>query len=177
MSEMGEVERLLGNLAEGKASDELLSRLMVLAANPKLMPRILQGLKDLGLDQVGGGATRDIGDYYREKPGRYELRWPLEAGQVTAEMFGVLDRKTQFFVLFTEWTRREFAAMQALNAGDASGAERIFNQCIERAEQIEVPELIARSYEGLMRVAERLHDARAAVDWSRRAAEARASAR
>src|SRR5262245_1627414 len=130
MTETEEVDQLLGELAEGKASAELLSRLMLLAANPKLMPRILQGLKDLGLDQVGSGPTRDIGDYYQEKPGRYQLRWPLEPGQVTAEMFGVLDRKTQFFVLFTEWTKREFAGMQALNAGDTSGAEGIFNECI-----------------------------------------------
>jgi hypothetical protein len=178
MSGSEEVTSLLNQLAQGNASQEIIGRLMTLAAgDPALMNRILEGLKAMGADVIGGDPLREIGYYYREKPGLFELRWPLTGhGGVTPELFASLDRKTQFFVLFQEWSARELAAMQCLNGGDTAGAEAIFNECLERAGQIEVAELVARSYEGLMRVAQRLGDSAAAVDWSRRAKQARAAA-
>ena len=87
--------------------------------------------------------------------------------------FDELDRKTQFFVLFQEWTRRELEGMMLLNSGDADGAETVFDECLERAKQIDVRELEARSYEGFMRVAQRRGDRSAESTWMRKAVAAR----
>jgi hypothetical protein len=63
--------------------------------------------------------------------------------------------------------------MSKLNGGAVSEAEAIFNECVERAQQIGVNELLARSYEDLMRVAEMRGDAAQAGEWSGKAEAAR----
>jgi hypothetical protein len=69
--------------------------------------------------------------------------------------FEQLDRKTQFFVLVNEWSYREMQGWAALNSGAVDLAEAIFAECLERAVQVEVGELKARSYGGLQAVEEK----------------------
>jgi hypothetical protein len=139
------------------------------------MDTVMEGVKVRGLDQVGSEPLAPIGEYYVEKPGLYKLRWPLPA-QLPLP-FASLDRKTQFFVLFGEWTRREMEGMEHLTRADLVGATTIFDECLARAEQLEVAELRARSYEGLMRVAQRAGQTAAARELSQSATAARAPKR
>jgi hypothetical protein len=107
-------------------------------------------LESAGANQ-GGNKTLNISDYYRPGEGKYELRWPV--GFPLPLPFEQLDRPTQFSVLFGEWTRREMEASYALGQGETAKARDGFEESLARAEQIEVPELVARSHEGLARVA------------------------
>jgi hypothetical protein len=140
-------------------------------SDPAKLDEAIAQLKAIGADQVGSGAPLNIADYYKPGPGRYELRWPLGANLPIS--FDELDRQTQFFVLFQEWTRRELEGMMLLNSGDLNGAEAVFEECLERARQIDVAELEARSYEGFMRLAQRRGDRNAELAWMRKAADAR----
>lgn len=142
-------------------------------ADPSKLDEALAQLKAIGADQVGSGAPMNIGDYYTPGPGKYTLQWKLEPNVPLPMPFDDLDRKTQFFVLFQEFSRRELEGMMLLNSGDVKGAAAVFEECLARAQQIEVRELEARSYEGLMRVAQREGDRKAEVEWLRKAAAAR----
>ena len=68
-------------------------------------------------------------------------------------------------MLFGEWSRRELEGSQALAAGELALAETIFQECLQRADQLQVAELRARSYEGLMRLAQRQGDRAAERRW------------
>jgi hypothetical protein len=76
-------------------------------------------------------------------------------------------------VLFQEWSRRELEGLVALTNGDTGVAEGVFLECVDRANQIAVRELAARSYEDLIRVAERRGDLEAQESWSGKAMAAR----
>jgi hypothetical protein len=65
--------------------------------------------------------------------------------------------------------------MMALNGGQVDQAKKIFNECLQRANEIEVGELVARTYEDLAKVADRQGDRVAGRDFSQRAAQARAA--
>jgi hypothetical protein len=141
-------------------------------ADAATIERVQRMLEDAGATEVGSGAPLNIADYYRDGPAKYDQRWPI-ASSLAGFTFDDLDRKTQFFVLFNEWTRRELEGMGELNAGHTDGAETIFAECVERARQLDVSELLARSYEGLMRVAQKRGDAAAEAAWSAKAVAAR----
>ena len=76
--------------------------------------------------------------------------------------FEALDYKTQFYVLFQEWTRVENEATMARIRGDLGRARTLFEECLARAEQLDVPELKARSHENLASVYEMAGDQQAA---------------
>ena len=115
---------------------------------------VMKELEGLGAVE-GGSKLLIIDDYYRPGDGRYQLRWPVSPQVPMPMPFDELDRKTQFFVLFGEWTRRDMEAGYALLNNDASVAMAAYEECLERAEQIGAPELIARSHEGIAKVASR----------------------
>ncbi len=115
---------------------------------------VMAGLDELGAND-GGRAVLNINEHYRPGSQLYELRWPVAFPLPVP--FDELDRPTQFSVLFGDWSRREADASHARNQGDNTSAQFIFEECLARAQQIEVPELIARSYEGLASVAARLN--------------------
>lgn len=142
-------------------------------ADPSKLDAALAQLKALGADQMGSGPPLNILDYYQPGPGLYELQWPLDMPMELPVPFDQLDRQTQFFVLFQEWTRRELEGMMLLNSGDLDGAQRVFEECSERATQIDVAELQARSYEGFVRVAQRRGDREAERKWLDQATAAR----
>jgi len=146
---------------------------MAAMSDPSKLDAALAALKAIGGDQIGSGAPLNIPDYYTPGPGKYEARWTINPNQPLLIPFDQLDRKTQFFVLFQEWTRRELEGMMLLNSGDVNGAEVLFHECLERAQQIGVRELEARSYEGFMRVAMRRGDRLAELSWLRNAAATR----
>jgi len=155
------LERLLEQLIQsGKAPPALMQTMAEAQNDPAKLASLLEHLRTLA-----GPAAQDtlnILDYYREGNGhRYTLRWPLPPGNLLHAKhisFDSLDRKTQFFTLFTDWQRRETEGMLSLTAGALVEAETVFSECVERARQIDVGELVARSYEDLARVAERRGD-------------------
>ena len=121
---------------------------------------------------------RQISYYYREGNGSgFEVRWPLSADILLPLPFSELDRKNQFYVLFGEWQRREAEALAALSTGRLDDAEEILKECVERAEQLEVNELRARGFDGLMRVALLRGEPDRMQEYRSKAAEARTSFR
>lgn len=160
-------------LASSDVPVEVREAVKAAMSDPAKLDEAIAQLKAIGADQVGSGAPLNIADYYKPGPGQYELRWPLGANLPLPISFDELDRQTQFFVLFQEWTRRELEGMMLLNSGDLKGAEAVFEECLERARQIDVAELEARSYEGFMRLAQRRGDRNAEIAWMRKAADAR----
>ncbi len=167
------MQRMLEELlTSANVPPEVKAAVTAAMADPAKLDEALAQLKAIGADQVGSGAPLNIPDYYKEGPDKYQLRWQLDHLPLPVA-FDELDRKTQFFVLFQEWTRRELEGMMLLNSGDADGAETVFDECLERAKQIDVRELEARSYEGFMRVAQRRGDRSAESTWMRKAVAAR----
>ena len=159
----GRLDQILGS---GELDADKLGEILALA--PEIMAlapdhpgrdRILAKLNAVVGDQAPS-APMDIEDFYRPGDTPYTLLWPL-APQTLAVMpmpFEALDHKTQFYVLFQEWTRRELDANMARDSGDPASALPIFEECLERAEQLDVAELRARSHQGLASVYEMLED-------------------
>jgi hypothetical protein len=169
-----QLDQLLNELlSTGKVPSHLIATVKEAMSDPKQLDEVLAQLKAMGADQIGDGPPLNIADYYRPGPGAYELRWKLPPELPLPVAFADLDRKTQFFVLFQEWSRREMEGLVALNGGDVDGAEQIFHECAERAKQIDVDELVARSYEDQRRVAQRRGDLVGEKEWSRKAAAVR----
>ncbi len=161
------LQHILNNLLEaGLLTTEEADALKQGASNPEAFELILKkfqtadSIPPLGPEQ-----------YYREGTQRFELIWPLRAALPLP--FDKLDRKTQFFVLFQEWARRELDGTAVLNSRQPEDANPIFDECIARAQQLQIGELIARSYEGRMRVAEKLSDRKVVGKWSELAMKAR----
>lgn len=171
---MPELEQLLNDLmSTGRMSPALMEAVQAALTDPRKLDEVIEQLKAMGADQIGSGPPLNIEDFYRDGAGKYQLRWPLPSHIPLPVPFSDLDRKTQFFVLFQEWSRREMDGMMALNAGNVDGAEKTFEECVERAKQIDVNELLARSYEDLRRVAQRRGDRAAEREWTDQATRAR----
>jgi hypothetical protein len=176
---MSDFERLLQDLvSSGKIPPELVETMTRAINDPAMFDSMMEQLKTLAGPQLQ--ASLNIEDYYQERDGRlFALRWPLASSNplVTQGIpFESLDRKTQFYTLFADWSRREMEGNMATNNGDLSGAEATFRECLERADQIEVAELRARSYENMARVAERRSDQKAVLRFLDEAEKARANA-
>ena len=153
---MDDLERRLeAMLASQEIDPSLMQEILALPPDDPATVRILAKLTEAVGDQ-GPSPVLNIEEYYRPAEGLYSLIWPLAptTAAVLPVPFESLDRKTQFFVLFQEWTRRESEASMALVSGDPDGAAAGFEECLARADQLDVAELRARSYDGLRRVAE-----------------------
>lgn len=144
------------------------------SVDPATLEKLLAKAKELGVD-VDESAPK-IADYYRPRKTKYKLKWPLSPGLSLPIPFDELDQETQFHVLFGECTRRETEANAAIYNGDAATAQTIFEECLERAKQLGVAELKARSYEGMMGVAQKLGDRTAERKWLTAAKKAREKA-
>ncbi len=150
------INRMLEELMETGQMPDGLMQALTQANDPALLERVMQKLKDAGADQLGDRPLDDIADYYPGGDGLYEQLWPI-ATQLPMP-FEELDRPTQFHVLFAECRRRLMEASAARNAGRLDEADAAFRECLERADQIEVPILKADAYEGIMTVAEKRGD-------------------
>lgn len=140
--------------------------------DPALVDEVTRLLEDAGAG-AGPNEPLDIGAHFPEGHGPYDLRWPLMQPHALPVPFAALDPKTQFYVLFNEWTTRHAHGWTAVTAGDADAAEAIFTECVDRAAQLEVGELTARAYEGLQAAAEVRGRPDQALTWSTMAMEAR----
>jgi hypothetical protein len=161
---MSELERRVeAMIASQEIDPSLVQEVLALPPDDPEAGRILAKLLEAVGDQ-GPSPLMNIEDYYRPGDGTYDLIWPLapSTAAVLTFPFEALDRKTQFFVLFQEWTRREAEGSVATVSGDPDGAKAIFEECLARADQLDVAELRARSYDGLRRVAEVKGDREAA---------------
>jgi hypothetical protein len=169
-----EVQAILDTLLDtGAITSEQVSIIMKAAAHdPAILDQMLVQLKAFGADQAGPSPPLNIEDYYRDGSDTFELLWPLQISLPCS--FDQLDRKTRFFVLFQEWSRRELEGVAKLNSGQVNEAAAIFEECLARARQLDVNELVARTFEDLMRVADRAGDRQAARRYSEAAVEARA---
>jgi hypothetical protein len=174
-TDMTEIERLLLEFAEtGELSPDLYDKLLQIN-DPDQLDRVNELFMEQGAHDISSAPPLNIVDYYKDGPGLFTLRWPLNSGVNLPLPFEQLDRETQFYVLFTEWTRRETEGMMALNQGQLDQAEAIFQECADRARQLGVDELLARSFEGLIRVAQKRYDPQAEKYWIQQALQARAS--
>jgi len=116
---------------------------------------VMDFLKSFGAMDVGS-KPMVIEDHYVDGPDPYTLRWPIQFPLPIP--FDELPRQTQFSVLFGEWSRREMEGGYAMSQGQNDAARDAYQECLERAQQITVPELVARSHEGLARLASKLND-------------------
>jgi len=157
---MSDLERRLdAMLASDELDPGLINELMSLPPDYPGLDGILAKLNDaVGNEPVS--PMMNIEDFYRPGMRPYSLHWPLAPStQAFLSMpFEALDRKTQFYVLFQEWTRRDLEAHTASNGGDLRGARAIFEECLARADDLDVAELRARSHEGLADVYTKLDD-------------------
>jgi hypothetical protein len=161
---MDDLEGRLDRMLDSQELDPaLVQELMALPPDYPGLDRIIAKLGAIVGDQPAS-PPMNIEDYYRPGEEGYTLRWPLAPPTLAAlpMPFEALDRKTQFYVLFQEWTRCELEANTTRNAGDLGGAQTLFEQCLARAQQLDVAELRGRSHEGLASVYEMSNDRDAA---------------
>jgi hypothetical protein len=128
--------------------------------DPAVLERLVGKLKALGGEAAGDRPLDDIADYYRQGTQPYELLWPL--AQKLPMPFDELDRATQFHVLFGECRRRLTEAASLRNGGRLEQADAAYNECLQRADQLEVPILKSDAYQGLLSVAQMRGDRAAA---------------
>ncbi len=175
MTDFNAIKAMLSEAASaGVLPPDFLEKFEAAAQDPQLMDTLINQLTALMGDQAE--APLNIADFYREGDGsKYALRWPLSPTNPLPPglTFATLDRKTQFFVLFAECQRREAEGMFALNQGQLALAEAAFKECVERADEIGVGELRARSLENLARLAEKKGLAKDALRFLQQAEDAR----
>jgi hypothetical protein len=85
---------------------------------------------------------------YREGTGSFELVAPLP-DELASVSWPALDRRNRFNVLVAAWALREAEGIRHLNDGRLDQASQLFQECLIRAEYLQTPELVARSYENL----------------------------
>jgi hypothetical protein len=167
-----EIDALLEKFAQTGEMDPALMQHMSSLTDPDAIERITKKLEEMGANE-GASPPLQAKDYYRPSNTEYKLKWPLSSSLTLPLPFDELDEEIQFHVLFSEFIRREMEATQALFGGDTAGAESTFQECLERAKQIDVGELKARSYEGFMRIAQKNGDRTAERKWIAAAKNAR----
>ena len=156
------VERMLADPTQ-EVDPGLIQELMALPPNYPGLDRIIAKLTAAVGDQPASPPL-NIEDFYRPGVEPYTLRWPLAPSTLAflPMPFEALDHKTQFYVLFQEWTRVENEGVMARTAGDLGRARTLFKECLARAKQLHVRELKARSHENLASVYEMAGDQQAA---------------
>lgn len=166
-------------VASGEVPAEMIEIINAAIEDPSKMGDVVGTIEGMLGGHVAPEPPMDIEDYYREADGSlYELKWAIgEAHPLSRHEIGFfdLDRKTQFFVLFTEWQRRETEGMAQLLGGQVDAARDTFQECLARAEQIDVDELRARSYERLSRVEQQSGELKQEEVWRARERALRAS--
>lgn len=163
---MDDLERRVDRMLEDETQEVdpgLIQELMALPPDYPGLDRIIAKLTAAGGEQPASPPL-NISDFYRPGGERYTLRWPLAPATLAflSLPFEALDRKSQFYVLFQEWTRVENEATMARIRGDIGRARTLFEECLARAGQLDVPELKARSHENLASVYEMTGELRAA---------------
>ena len=163
---MDDLERRVDRMLEDPTQEVdpgLIQELMALPPDYPGLDRIIAKITAAGGEQPAS-APLNIEDFYRPGVEPYTLRWPLAPSTLAflPMPFEALDHKTQFYVLFQEWTRVENEGVMARTAGDLGRARTLFKECLARAKQLHVRELKARSHENLASVYEMADNRQAA---------------
>ena len=167
-----EIDALLERFAQTGEMDPALMQHMSSLTDPAAIDRITKKLEEMGANE-GASPSLQAKEYYRPRDTKFNLKWPLSPSLPLPVPFDELDPEVQFHVLFSEFIRRELEAMRALTGGDIAGAQSTFQECLERAKQLNVGELQARSYEGFMRISQKNGDRTAERGWITAAQNAR----
>ena len=115
-------------------------------------------------DALGVRQPPDPEALYRDGSTVLESPYQLP-GNLASLPWDSLSRRNRFFVLVAAWALREADAVQALAAGRLEDAEEVFQECLIRAQYLESPELILRSYEDLEELAVASGDKVSARTW------------
>ena len=129
--------------------------------DPDALERLAEKLQAVGGQAAADHALEDVMKHYRPGEDPYDLFWPLPPNLLPSP-FEALDRETQFHVLFAECRRRLAEGAELRCAGKLDQADAAFNECLARADQIDVALLKSEAYHGLATVSE-LRGSRAAA--------------
>jgi hypothetical protein len=127
-----------------------------------------QALSELA-DAFGVRRPPDPEALYRPGTNSLEMLFPLPS-DLASVPWSSLSHRNRFFVLVAAWALRETDGIQLLRVSDFEQADEVFQECLIRAEHMQTPELIARSYEDLAELAVVSGNEAAARKW-RAAAE------
>lgn len=115
-------------------------------------------------DVLGVRQPPDPEALYRDGSSILEPVFPLPENLASIP-WSSLSRRNRFFVLVAAWALREADGIQLLKAGQLEQAGEVFQECLIRAEHMQTPELIVRSYENLGELAVTSGDEAAARKW------------
>jgi hypothetical protein len=127
--------------------------------------------RPLVLAGAGEWPPPDPAALYRDGPGELELIFPLPE-ELASLPWASLSRRNRFHVLVAAWARREADGIALLRSGLADQASEAFQECLIGAQQLQAPELVARSYQDLAELATATGDEDAARRWHEAAAHA-----
>jgi hypothetical protein len=130
-----------------------------------------EAARPVALAAAGEWPAPDPAALYRDGPGELALMFPLPE-ELASLPWASLSRRNRFYVLVAAWARREADGIGLLRSSLADQASEAFQECLIRAQQLQSPELVARSYHDLAELATAVGDEDAARRWREAAAHA-----
>jgi hypothetical protein len=109
-------------------------------------------------------------ELYQDGTSPLELQQPLPP-ELAAIPWEPLARKDRFCLLVAAWAYREADGVESIRYGQFGQATTIFQECLRRAEYLNTPELVVRSYEDLAQVAMAKGDEKTAQNFRLAAAQ------
>jgi hypothetical protein len=125
--------------------------------------RVYNEMLNLTVNDIGIYKPLEWKEYYVETSEGLQQLYSLSPSQEELLKshdltFGELDGQTQFCVLFTDWIYYEFQGNMALSNNQLEEAKYLFEDCFNRAIQLNINILKARSIVGLLGIAEKRGD-------------------
>ncbi|MEO5998089.1 MAG: hypothetical protein ABIN89_15195, partial [Chitinophagaceae bacterium] len=125
--------------------------------------RVYKEMLNYAGNEIGVQKRLEWKEYYVDTYEEFEQLYPLSPGSEdllknNEFTFSQLDRQTQFCVLFSDWIYDEFQGNMALGNNRLEEAKRLFEDCFNRAIQLNINILKARSVVGLLGIAEKQGD-------------------
>ena len=162
---------ILGQATAGSSTESLMlgseleeqdmerARTMIAAELEKENDALRAVLQDEGVDTI---STASI---YRPGTEKFTQKWPFDPRMPMFIPFDQMDRETQFYTLSAAWSGRRAEGWAALHTGKLDEAEAIFQECLGRAEQMDVQILRSQSFRCLAEVAKQRGDRVAERKW------------
>ena len=153
--ELGE-ELLTGEMdfPEGMTLEQMQAKVKEMKAENE---KLRQSLNAVGL----GSSEPTTAEMYRPGTEKFVRRWPFDPMMPMELPFDQMDHETQFYTLSAAWSGRRADGHRALHAGDLDQAEKIFRECLDRADQMDVDVLRGLSHVCLSYVARQRGDQKA----------------
>jgi CHAT domain-containing protein len=125
--------------------------------------RLYKEMISLGGQDIGISKPLQWKEYHVEGSKEFEQIYPLSPRQQDLlkdydVTFNELDQQTQFCVLFSDWVYYELQGNLALASNRLEEAKILFEDCLNRAVQVAINILKARSITGLLGIAEKHGD-------------------